>query len=125
MSNSSRPPALLNYIGTVQLRHMVAGISGGVVSTLLLHPLDLLKIRSDTAGAGPGLVANIIIIISRFAVDDGRAGCARYSNIRNAMTSIVRSEGLRGLYRGVTPNVLTAGSSWGSYFLFYQVCGLF
>ena len=45
MSNSSRPPALLNYIGTVQLRHMVAGISGGVVSTLLLHPLDLLKIR--------------------------------------------------------------------------------
>ena len=37
------------------------------------------------------------------------------------MTSIVRSEGVRGLYRGVTPNVLTAGSSWGSYFLFYQV----
>ena len=60
MSNSSRPPALLNYIGTVQLRHMVAGISGGVVSTLLLHPLDLLKIRSDTAGAGGG--ANIVLI---------------------------------------------------------------
>ena len=37
------------------------------------------------------------------------------------MTSIVRSEGVRGLYRGVTPNILTAGSSWGSYFLFYQV----
>ena len=37
------------------------------------------------------------------------------------MSSIVKSEGLRGLYRGVTPNVLTAGSSWGSYFLFYQV----
>ena len=62
MSNSSRPPALLNYIGTVQLRHMVAGISGGVVSTLLLHPLDLLKIRSDTAGAGGG--ANNLDIIS-------------------------------------------------------------
>ena len=62
MSNSSRPPALLNYIGTVQLRHMVAGISGGVVSTLLLHPLDLLKIRSDTAGAG--VRANNIDIIS-------------------------------------------------------------
>jgi len=100
MSNSSRPPALLNYIGSVQLRHMVAGISGGVVSTLLLHPLDLLKIR--------------------FAVDDGRQGSTRYSNISQAMASIVKSEGVRGLYRGVTPNVLTAGSSWGSYFLFYQ-----
>ena len=40
------------------------------------------------------------------------------------MTTIVKSEGYRGLYRGVTPNVLTAGSSWGSYFLFYQVATL-
>ena len=45
MSNSSRPPGLLNLFGPVQRRHMLAGMSGGVVSTLLLHPLDLLKIR--------------------------------------------------------------------------------
>lgn len=25
--------------------HLVAGISGGVFSTLVLHPLDLLKVR--------------------------------------------------------------------------------
>lgn len=25
--------------------HLVAGVSGGVTSTLLLHPLDLIKIR--------------------------------------------------------------------------------
>jgi len=30
---------------TMRYEHFVAGISGGVVSTLLLHPLDLLKIR--------------------------------------------------------------------------------
>ena len=45
MSNSSRPPALMNLVGGAQVRHMIAGMSGGVVSTLLLHPLDLLKIR--------------------------------------------------------------------------------
>ena len=45
MSNSSRPPGLMNLVGHVQVRHMIAGMSGGVVSTLLLHPLDLLKIR--------------------------------------------------------------------------------
>lgn len=28
-----------------QYEHLVAGVSGGVVSTLLLHPLDLIKIR--------------------------------------------------------------------------------
>ena len=33
---------------------------------------------------------------------------------------IPRSEGMRGLYRGVTPNTVGAGSAWGFYFLFYQ-----
>jgi len=98
MSNSSRPPALLNLFGPVQFRHMVAGMSGGVVSTLILHPLDLLKIR--------------------FAVDDGTAG--KSNHIGQAVRNIIRSEGLSGLYRGVVPNTVTAGSAWGSYFLFYQ-----
>jgi len=100
MSNSSRPPALLNLFGPVQFRHMIAGMSGGVVSTLILHPLDLLKIR--------------------FAVDDGTVGRPHYTSLGQAVSNIVRSEGVRGLYRGVAPNTLTAGSAWGSYFLFYQ-----
>lgn len=29
----------------VRYEHLVAGVSGGVASTLILHPLDLLKIR--------------------------------------------------------------------------------
>lgn len=29
----------------VKYEHMVAGVSGGVTSTLILHPLDLIKIR--------------------------------------------------------------------------------
>jgi len=100
MSNSSRPPALLNLFGTVQLRHMVAGMSGGVVSTLILHPLDLLKIR--------------------FAVDNGTVGKPHYNSVGQAVSTILRSEGVRGLYRGVASNTLTAGTAWGSYFLFYQ-----
>ena len=39
-----------NRNGGITLRgkgyeHLVAGISGGVASTLILHPLDLLKVR--------------------------------------------------------------------------------
>lgn len=30
---------------SVQWEHLVAGVSGGVVATLVLHPLDLVKIR--------------------------------------------------------------------------------
>lgn len=29
----------------VKYEHLVAGITGGVASTLILHPLDLIKIR--------------------------------------------------------------------------------
>lgn len=31
--------------GHVKIENLVAGLSGGVVSTVVLHPLDLVKIR--------------------------------------------------------------------------------
>lgn len=34
-----------NVFSHVKYEHLLAGISGGVTSTLILHPLDLLKIR--------------------------------------------------------------------------------
>lgn len=34
-----------NVFSHVKYEHLVAGISGGVTSTLILHPLDLIKIR--------------------------------------------------------------------------------
>ena len=76
----------------------MAGITGGVVSTLILHPLDLLKIR--------------------FAVDDGKIqNRPQYRGLGHAFYSIFKSEGTTGLYKGVTPNVFGAGAAWGSYFL--------
>ena len=29
----------------IRYEHLLAGVSGGVTSTLILHPLDLIKIR--------------------------------------------------------------------------------
>ena len=29
----------------VKWQHLAAGVSGGVISTLVLHPLDLIKVR--------------------------------------------------------------------------------
>ena len=84
---------------TVKYEHAWAGISGGVISTLVLHPLDLLKIR--------------------FAVDDGKALSTRpqYNGLFHAVKSIFKEEGFRGFYKGVTPNVSGAGAAWGFYFL--------
>lgn len=91
----------LRWISDIKYEHLLAGVSGGLTSTLILHPLDLIKIR--------------------FAVNDGRSGTTpKYQGILNAFSTIVKQEGALGLYRGVVPNLWGAGSAWGLYFLFYN-----
>ncbi|KAL2084350.1 hypothetical protein ACEWY4_019868 [Coilia grayii] len=101
-SGSSRTvtESFLRLVSHVKVENLVAGLSGGVVSTLILHPLDLVKIR--------------------FAVSDGLQVRPKYSGIMNCMKSVWHQEGIRGLYQGVTPNVWGAGASWGLYFFFYN-----
>ncbi|XP_053996787.1 mitochondrial folate transporter/carrier [Hylaeus anthracinus] len=88
-------------LSQLKYEHFLAGISGGVVSTLLLHPLDLIK--------------------TRFAVNDGSPKSGpQYKSLRGAIQQIIKTEGVRGLYKGVTPNVLGSGGAWGCYFFFYN-----
>ncbi|XP_063306355.1 solute carrier family 25 member 32 [Pelobates fuscus] len=97
------PPAgnvLSQVFRHVRYENLAAGLSGGVISTLVLHPLDLVKIR--------------------FAVSDGLALRPQYNGIFHCFATVWKREGLRGLYQGVTPNMWGAGASWGLYFLFYN-----
>ncbi|XP_054721082.1 mitochondrial folate transporter/carrier-like isoform X2 [Uloborus diversus] len=93
--------SMSSFFSHIKVEHLIAGVSGGVTSTLVLHPLDLLKIR--------------------FAVNDGQQLTRpNYHGLGNAVTTIVREEGIRGLYKGVTPNCWGASLAWGFYFLFYN-----
>lgn len=42
MKNHSNGNSILSHL---KYQHLLAGISGGAISTLILHPLDLMKIR--------------------------------------------------------------------------------
>ena len=44
-SSGASPSRKITVLSHVKYEHLVAGISGGVASTLILHPLDLIKIR--------------------------------------------------------------------------------
>ncbi|KAI8977071.1 mitochondrial folate carrier protein Flx1 [Mycotypha africana] len=94
----------LSFTGSPHTDQALAGFGAGMVSTALLHPLDLIKIRLQ--------------------VD-----VARYSNKNKMMgatfrsfKSILAEEGVwKGLYRGVTPNIAGATVSWGFYFMYYSM----
>jgi solute carrier family 25 folate transporter 32 len=85
------------------LAHAVAGVGGGCVSTLVLHPFDLIKTRLQAADMRGG------------------RGISSYKSMASAVVTILREEGVRnGLYRGALPAVVGSSLSWGIYFECYQ-----
>ncbi|TRY95785.1 hypothetical protein DNTS_018333 [Danionella cerebrum] len=99
-SSFSITASLLQLSKHIKYENLAAGLAGGVISTMVLHPLDLIKIR--------------------FAVSDGLKMRPQYDGMMDCMKTIWKLEGIRGLYQGVTPNIWGAGASWGFYFLFYN-----
>ncbi|XP_078494770.1 solute carrier family 25 member 32 [Ciona intestinalis] len=85
---------------TSSYKHFVAGVAGGTTATCVLHPLDLIKIR--------------------FSVSDGLPTRPQYNSMWDLTKKVWRTNGVRGLYTGVTPNIVGAGMSWGLYFFFYN-----
>ncbi|CAH3146449.1 unnamed protein product, partial [Porites lobata] len=79
---------------------------GGVTSTLVLHPLDLIKIRFQGK----------ILGITWFCCNDGSGKLPVYRGLVDAVQSIVGTGGLKGLYQGVTPKVWGYKSARGLYF---------
>jgi len=72
-------PESVALFSHVRMEHLLAGVTGGVASTLILHPLDLVKIR--------------------FAVNDGLSSRPQYDGLTHAFKSILKNEGFKGLYR--------------------------
>ncbi|KAF7301296.1 hypothetical protein MIND_00694600 [Mycena indigotica] len=81
--------------------HAVAGIGAGTVAVLCMNPLDLLKVKYQVATTNP----------------TGGIG----QQIWHSLRDIKHQEGWRGLYRGVGANIAGNASSWGLYFLFYNI----
>ncbi|XP_050228339.1 folate transporter 1, chloroplastic isoform X2 [Mercurialis annua] len=77
-----------------------AGAVAGFATVAATHPLDVVR--------------------TRFQVNDGRvSNFHTYKNTGQAIFSIARFEGLKGLYAGFLPSVLGSTISWGLYFFFY------
>jgi len=75
--------------------HAVAGFLAGSVSTTLLFPLDLVKVR--------------------FQADKGVL-----PTIMSKLRLILREEGLRTLFAGLTPALTASAVSWAGFFFLYE-----
>ncbi|KAH9988171.1 mitochondrial carrier domain-containing protein [Russula vinacea] len=101
MSTQNNPYAHPSFFPTHALDHAFAGIGAGTVAVLCMNPLDLLKVKFQVSTRAP-------------------SGSGVGRGIWLALRDIHASEGWRGLYRGLGPNVAGNASSWGLYFLFYN-----
>eukprot|EP00435_Cladocopium_sp_Y103_P031565 s2248_g8.t1 len=82
--------------------HSLAGSFAGAAQTAFWHPLDVLK--------------------TRMQVRDGTVGSVHaYGSLRQAVSSTWQSEGLRGFFRGVLPNVAGSTIAWGVQMPLYQL----
>ncbi|KAJ1844002.1 mitochondrial FAD carrier protein flx1 [Coemansia sp. RSA 2703] len=88
-----------SYSGSLAVDHALAGIGGAIVSTVAFHPLDMIKVRLQ--------------------VDVSARGEAVLGRAVRATKHVIRSDGMRGLYRGLVANLAGNCASWGLYFAWY------
>jgi len=77
----------------------VAGFTAGAMSTISLHPLDLIKVQLQVDSHRKQVVGGTF----------------------KAAQRIVAQNGWFGLYQGLTPNLIGSCASWGIYFGYYEL----
>jgi solute carrier family 25 iron transporter 28/37 len=86
-------------------QHMLAGALAGTVEHLAMFPLDTVKTRMQAVPHGGASIAHSL----------------NYGTMRAAVDTVLRREGVRGLYRGVDAMALGAGPAHAFYFATYEV----
>jgi solute carrier family 25 folate transporter 32 len=88
---------------------MLCGASSGVTSGLVTCPLDVIKTKLQAQGA--------------FRIKPqpmGASGSDVYRGMVGTGRTIIRQDGLRGLYRGLLPMTLGYVPTWGIYMMVYD-----
>ncbi|KAJ1733011.1 mitochondrial thiamine pyrophosphate transporter [Coemansia sp. Benny D160-2] len=87
------------------MQDALIGGSAAVVSKCCVYPLDLARKRLQIQGPR----------LSSYA----QGAVPRYTGLANALVSIVRSEGPRALFRGLTPSLIKAAPASATVFFVY------
>ncbi|KAK3189304.1 hypothetical protein Dsin_028865 [Dipteronia sinensis] len=83
--------------------HGGAGAAAGAIAATFVCPLDVIKTRLQVHG-----------------LPEGAQSCRTGSIIVTSLQNIVKNEGLKGLYRGLSPTILALLPNWAVYFTVYE-----
>ncbi|KAF2869038.1 mitochondrial carrier domain-containing protein [Massariosphaeria phaeospora] len=88
----------------------IAGSAGAVLANALVYPLDIVKTRLQ-------------VQIKRFptSTDDIPADDEHYTSTLDAVSKIVKADGVAGLYTGMTGSLIGVASTNFAYFYWYTV----
>ncbi|EMG49369.1 YIA6 Mitochondrial nicotinamide adenine dinucleotide transporter 1 [Candida maltosa Xu316] len=91
------PPSILSRFSSNQLI-TISGAASGFLAGVVVCPLDVVKTRLQAQGTL------------------GK----KYNGVFNAFATIVREEGIKGLYRGLIPTTIGYLPTWTIYFTVYE-----
>ena len=113
---------------TAAIAPLLAGVAGGSVSTALLFPLDLVKIRMQVNEESSN---RVIVLGKKDGAQNHHHHCRpqksprqqhghRRPTIASSLRNVVKYEGFLGLYQGLSPALVASAISWGGYFFLYE-----
>jgi len=84
-------------------RKLTCGALAGSISQTLTYPFDVLRRKMQVVGMGQGALGY------------------KYKGALEALGDIIRTEGIKGLYRGLWPNLLKVAPSIATSFFTYEM----
>lgn len=99
----TRPGLVRDVVFTLtdpQVSNALAGAGAGVIAAAIVCPLDVLK--------------------TRLQVSTLRVGGDAYMSTYQSLSHIASTEGVKGLYRGLTPTIVALLPNWAVYFTVYE-----
>ena len=90
-----------------------------------LYALTDPQVSNALAGAGAGAIAATIVcpldvLKTRLQVSTLRSGGDAYVSTYQSLAHIAKTEGVHGLYRGLTPTIVALLPNWAVYFTVYE-----
>ena len=111
-SSSSTSSSSSSSSSPVLWKHLVAGCGAGIATTVILHPIELVKMRlqaQEASYASASTATHPHAYASSSSSSSSSSSLPKYRGTFDALRSILRLEGWRGLYAGLVPAVTGSG----------------